>query len=63
MTRYGKGHYAGKIARILGLEAMLPDNCAQEFTGYCDGYQKKAHVEPFVTEIVEANISKLTVVN
>ncbi len=57
MTNYEKGHYEGKLARVLKLEAILP--CAvvnpDKFNGYCDGYMKRPY-SPHIPKIILKNI-------
>ena len=43
MTKYEKGYYKGKLAKILKLQANLPTAVEdpQGFRGYCDGYMNR----------------------
>ncbi len=61
MTEYEKGHYEGKVAKSLGLEALLPDAVTNvnRFMGYCDGYMGRPENPPEPKEIVEEIISSI----
>ncbi len=61
MTEYEKGHYEGKVAKKLHLEALLPDAVTNpdRFNGYCDGYMGRPQAPFKPRDIVDKIISSI----